>query len=222
LLDTTSPGGRRPNLDPELIGDLAAALGLTFVDDGRGDGMSTFGPEDVFHYYYAILNSPAYRARYADLLVYDFPRLPPITDTALFWALTGFGAALIDLHLLRPKGVVGVGGAGGAMALTAPGVPFPVAGPGEVREVRYEAPGEGQHAGRVWINDEQYFARVDAIAWEWRVGGYQPAQRWLTDRRGRTLTFDDLRHYGRIVAALRETARVVAAIDALLPGWPLP
>jgi len=52
LLDTTAPGGRRSNLDLELIGEMATALGLTFVDDGRGDAVSTFGPEDVFHYYY--------------------------------------------------------------------------------------------------------------------------------------------------------------------------
>ncbi len=61
--------------------------------------------------------------------------------------------------------------------------------------------------GNVFINATQHFTRVPAKAWEFYIGGYQPAQKWLKDRKGRTLTFDDIQHYRRIIAALSETDR---------------
>jgi len=36
---------------------------------------ATFGPEDVFAYIYAVLNSPSYQSRYFDFLKLDFPEL---------------------------------------------------------------------------------------------------------------------------------------------------
>ncbi|MEQ1558470.1 MAG: type ISP restriction/modification enzyme [Methyloglobulus sp.] len=69
--------------------------------------------------------------------------------------------------------------------------------------------------GKVWINDTQYFDGVPAIAWEFYIGGYQPAQKWLKDRHGRTLTFEDILHYQKIIVALTETYRIMQAIDAV-------
>ena len=63
------------------------------MPDGRGDLDATFGPEDVFHYIYAVLHSPEYRRRYADFLKSDFPRVPP-RGRALFAELVGWVRAL--------------------------------------------------------------------------------------------------------------------------------
>jgi len=202
---------RRANLSNAFVKEIASATGLTSLPDGKGDGSASFGPEDIFHYIYAVLHDPRYRARYADLLKIDFPRIPLPASAEQFWTLAGHGAALVDLHLLRLPGAAGVGGAGGHPALVSPGVTFPAAGSGKVERVRYQPPAAGQE-GRVSINPEQYFAGVEPLVWEARVGGYQPARKWLEDRKGRELSVDDVRHYGRMVAALRETLRVMEKI----------
>ena len=69
--------------------------------------------------------------------------------------------------------------------------------------------------GRVWINDQQYFDGVPVIAWEFYIGGYQPAQKWLKDRHGRKLSFEDIRHYQKIIVALTETHRIMQTIDSI-------
>jgi len=98
LLDAAEEG-RRPNLSPEFVNELSEKLGLSFVPDGTGDLADTFGPEDVFHYAYAVFHSPTYRSRYAEFLKRDFPRLPPTSERGLFAALAGKGAELVGLHL---------------------------------------------------------------------------------------------------------------------------
>jgi predicted helicase len=204
---TPAPGGRRPNLNPVFIADLEAKLGLTFVPDGQGDLQTTFGPEDVFHYLYAVFHAPTYRSRYAEFLKIDFPRVPLTSDPALFRTLCGLGAQLVALHLLEQP----------APALTT----YPVKGSDRVESVRYTEPGAGASEGRVWINKEQYFAGVPPEVWAFHIGGYQVAEKWLKDRKGRKLDYADLQHYGRIIAALAATIRLMAAIDAAIPGWPL-
>jgi len=74
---------------------------------------------------------------------------------------------------------------------------------------------------RVWVNANQYFDAVPKNVWEFHVGGYQSCQKWLKDRKGRTLSYDDMQHYRKIVIAQAETIRLMAEIDGLIPGWPL-
>ena len=69
--------------------------------------------------------------------------------------------------------------------------------------------------GKVYINADQYFDNVPAIAWEFFIGGYQPAQKWLKDRKGRTLGFEDILHYQKIIVALTETDRIMKEIDTI-------
>jgi hypothetical protein len=66
--------------------------------------------------------------------------------------------------------------------------------------------------GRVMINPDQYFDNVPALAWEFHIGGYQPAQKWLKDRKGRALSFDDVLHYQKIIKILTETDRIMKEI----------
>jgi len=98
---TDAPGGRRPSLSPDFITDLSQHLALRFIPDGRGDLSQTFGPEDIFHYTYAVFHSPTYRTRYTEFLKIDFPHLPLTSDRELFAILAGLGADLVALHLLE-------------------------------------------------------------------------------------------------------------------------
>jgi len=68
----------------------------------------------------------------------------------------------------------------------------------------------------VWINDEQYFDNIPVKAWEFYIGGYQPAQKWLKDRHGRILSYEDILHYQKIIKALVLTDEIMYKIDEVL------
>jgi predicted helicase len=218
--------GRRPNLAPQFISELEKRLTLPFVSEGNGDLKKTFGPEDVFNYIYAVLHSPTYRTRYAEFLKSDFPHVPLTSDLNAFRSLCGFGAELIALHLLESS------------KLSRPIARYPVTGPNLVEKgfPKYLAPGEPEPgidtplpAGRVYISKPhaksgakgQYFEGVPPEVWNFHIGGYQVCEKWLKDRRGRTLIYDDLEHYRKVVTALAETIRLMAEIDAAIPKWPI-
>lgn len=65
----------------------------------------------------------------------------------------------------------------------------------------------------MFINETQFFGNVPEVAWNFYIGGYQSAQKWLKDRKGRTLTNSDIEHYQKIVVALVETDRIMKEID---------
>ena len=225
--------GRRPNLNPEFVKEIEGKLGLTFVSDGCGDLKRTFGPEDVFHYMYAVFHSPTYRSRYAEFLKIDFPRLSLTCDVKLFVKLSGLGSELVGLHLLESPD------------LDNPPVRYPIkdddtvakgypkyvpGGSTGVSPVKKEKKDMGEtpmphivskDGGRVHINAKQYFEPVAEEVWEFHVGGYQVCQKWLKDRRGRKLSYDDITHYSKVVVALGETIRLMGEIDAAIPAWPI-
>jgi predicted helicase len=173
----------------------------------RGDLQKTVGPEDVFHYAYAVFHSPTYRTRYTEFLKVDFPRLPLTGDAKLFRALAGRGAELVALHLMESP------------RLNDLITEFPVKGDNEVEKVQYTDDDQ-----RVWINAKQYFGGVAKAVWDFHVGGYQVCEKWLKDRKTRTLTYDDLQHYQKIVVILQETIRLMNEIDSVVEnrgGWPI-
>ncbi|HZM06374.1 MAG TPA: type ISP restriction/modification enzyme [Candidatus Saccharimonadales bacterium] len=202
--------GRRPNLSAAFIEDFCEKLKVKFVPNGLGrPGKRELGPELIFHYAYAVFHSPAYRERYAEFLRADFPRLPMTTDFELFRELAGFGGELVNLHA-RGKG-------------DPRGISFPVKGDNIIEQVRYQPP-QGEEPGRVWINDRQHFAGVPETAWTFPIGGYLPAQRWLKDRVGRALGYEEQSEYQRIIWALIQTRRLMGEIDASINqhgGWPM-
>jgi hypothetical protein len=99
---------------------------------------------------------------------------------------------------------------------------YPKAGSNKIiRRISINDPGfvpedDYKESGKVWINDEQYFGNVPFKAWEFKIGGYQPAQKWLKDRRGRTLSMEEIQHYQKIIVALMETNRLMEEIDGVL------
>ncbi len=214
LFDTNepfnAPGGRRPNFALSFITDISNKLKMQFIPDGKGDLQGTFGPEDIFHYMYAVFHSSTYRTRYAEFLKIDFPRLPLTSNANLFCELCKLGERLVRLHLMEQSGQ--------AMPK------YPESGTNVVEKIDYTQPADNPQKSRVWINKTQYFEGVPPEVWNFHVGGYQVCQKWLKDRKGRTLSFDDIRHYQRIVAALAETITLMEQINEVIEehgGWPV-
>ena len=186
---------RTPNLNPEIVGQLAEGLGLTFTPEKEATE-GTFAPIDLLDYIYAVLHSPRYRETYKEFLKIDFPRVPYPKDAGTFWQLVALGGELRQIHLLESPAV--------EQYITQ----YPVGGDNAVDKPTYQN-------GRVYINAEQYFDSVPEVAWSFYIGGYQPAQKWLKDRRGRQLAFEDILHYQKIIVALTETDRLMKEIDRI-------
>ena len=211
--------GRRPNLDPGFVERLARASDLRFVPDGRGDLRATFGPEDVLAYIYAVFHSPGYRERYEAHLKLDFPRVPLPESAKLGRELMKAGRDLLSLHLLesgdldypntdyagpRAPMVGRVGWSNGTVWLDAAKT--------NARE-RHRATQPGQYG----------FHGVREDVWDFQIGGYQVCHKWLKDRKGCTLSREDIVHYQKIVVAVSETITIMAAIDGVIDhfgGWP--
>lgn len=154
------------------------------------------GDIDIFDYVYAVLYSPSYRQRYKEFLKSDFPKIPYPENGGQFKKLAEKGKKLRELHLLESPIV-------NNFATT-----YPIVGSGKVEKVTYSD-------GRVYINDEQYFGGVPEIAWNFYIGGYQAAQKWLKDRIGRVLNSDDIEHYQKMIVTLVETDRIMREIDKI-------
>jgi hypothetical protein len=182
---------RRPNFAPEFLKEIEKKAGKQ-------------SPEKIFNYIYAVLHSPTYRTRYADFLKIDFPRVPLTSDKKLFAALVKLGGDLSALHLLESP------------ELNRSNVAFPVAGSSEVEKGFPKFKDDC-----VYINKTQYFDGVLFNVWSFTIGGYQVCEKWLKDRRERTLSHDDLQHYKKIVAALERTIKLMQEIDNVVPQWPI-
>ena len=187
-----------------------------------GIDANAFTTEDVFHYVYAVFHSPAYRTRYAEFLRIDFPCIPLTDDASLFRRLCALGGDLVGLHLLEdayPAASWNISSPSGESPFSTLITRFAGKGYPEV------AKGYPKYKdGSVYINTACYFEGVPEGVWNFHVGGYQVCEKWLKDRRGRTLTDQDVNHYQRIVVALNETIRLMAEIDRVIEdhgGWPL-
>ncbi|MDD3693933.1 MAG: N-6 DNA methylase [Candidatus Pacebacteria bacterium] len=153
-------------------------------------------PENILDYIYAVLHSPTYREKYKEFLKIDFPRVPYPENKETFWHLVKLGEELRTLHLMEDKKVYDF--------ITT----FPESGTDSVDKISYKD-------GKVFINESQYFGNVPELAWNSYIGGYQPAQKWLKDRKGRTLTNEDIEHYQKIIKVLSETDRIMKEIDGV-------
>ena len=150
----------------------------------------------MLDYIYGVLHSPNYRETYKEFLKIDFPRVPYPETAEEFWAFVRLGSELRQYHLLEHPKIDDF--------VTS----YPESGDNKVEKPLYKD-------GNVYINETQYFANVPDVAWNFYIGGYQPAQKWLKDRKGRTLSFEDIRHYQRIIVSLTETDRLMKEIDLL-------
>ena len=210
-LFTDSVVNRKSNLKSDFVDEFRTRLGLIFMADGKGDRITSFGPEDVFDYLYAVFHSNNYRNRYKEFLRIDFARLPLTSNAELFRGLCTLGSKLVSLHLLNEY----------IPSITT----YPIAGKSNVEVVRYAPQCDGHsNFGRVWINNAQYFEGIPTDVWNFNVGGYQVCDKWLKDRKDRQLTYEELTNYQKIVSALNETIALMSEIDKLIDkhgGWPI-
>jgi predicted helicase len=195
---------REPNLNPKIVKQISQKLGLPFLpdhEDAKADGKNAFSPLDLLDYIYAVLHSPAYREKYKEFLKIYFPRIP-YPEKANFWQLIALGKQIRELHLLESP------------LLAKPICSYDVDGDNKIEKPEYKDVKDG--LGKVYINKTQYFNNVPEIAWNFYIGGYQPAQKWLKDRKTRTLNYDDITHYQKIIVALFETDKLMKQIDLIL------
>ena len=195
-LSTEIEETRKPNLKPEIVALIAKHLKLQFQSEKERNSVSSFAPIDILDYIYAVLHSPTYRETYKEFLKIDFPKIPYPKDTNTFWQLVKLGAQIREIHLLESNVVENY--------ITQ----FNVIGDNNVEKIKFEN-------GKVYINETQYFDNVPEIAWNFYIGGYQPAQKWLKDRKEKILNFDDIFHYQKIIVALTETERIMKEIDKI-------
>jgi predicted helicase len=234
---------KKPNLNEKIINEISQRLGLQFTDEPVGaycirpcetninnvgvcNTPLQFAPIDVLDYIYAVLHSPSYREKYKEFLKIDFPRVPYPENAEQFLQLVELGGKLRHLHLLED--VESQGNIAN----------YPIAGSNEIEKPQYaqsrhcgfnpQSPAneeeiagqarndEEKEVGSVFINDTQYFDNVPRAAWNFYIGGYQPAQKWLKDRKGRKLNFDDIQHYQKIIKALKKTAETMKEIDKII------
>ena len=201
---------RIPNLNPDIVKQIAVGLGMTFTneketesnvcfansDEVRPEFRQSFAPIDLLDYIYAVLHSPTYREKYKEFLKIEFPRVPAPLDRVEFMQLVKLGGELRQIHLLESSTV--------EKYITQ----YPEDGDNIVTKPVYKN-------GNVYINEDQHFANVPEVAWNFYIGGYQPAQKWLKDRKGRELNYDDILHYQKMVVALNETDRIMKEIDKI-------
>lgn len=178
-------GSKTPNLKKEIVDEIEKNVGKTL-------------PEDVFDYIYAVLHSPNYRKKYKEFLKIDFPRAPYPKNIVTFKKLVELGRELRELHLLESPKIKNF--------VTT----YPKAG-NDTIEKKYPK----YEKGKVYINEKQYFGNVSELIWNFYIGGYQPAQKWLKDRQGCILSNTDIEHYQKIIVALAETGRVMVEIDKI-------
>jgi predicted helicase len=186
---------RTPNLNTEIVKQIADKLELSFTNE-KETTKDTFAPIDILDYIYAVLHSPAYREKYKEFLKIDFPRVPYPKDHETFWKLVKLGGEIRQIHLLESPSVESY--------ITQ----YRIGGDNLVVKPQYKD-------GKVFINETQHFDNVPQIAWEFYIGGYQPAQKWLKDRKDRKLEIEDIMHYQKIIVSLTETHRLMQEIDMI-------
>ena len=195
--DTLGKVEKVPNLDKDVVTKIEESLRAS------ASPREKITPESIFDYIYAVLHTPEYRERYREFLKVDFPRIPYPTNAATFRKLAKIGGELRELHLMKTKPT-----AGERNRIAN----FPKGGSNAVEDVRFAD-------GKVYINDGQYFDHVNEADFGFFIGGYQPAQKWLKDRKGRTLANEDIDHYQAIILALSRTRALMQKLSALSKEW---
>lgn len=187
---------RKPNLNMDIVQDLETRLGLTFTPE-KENTECTFAPIDILDYIYGVLHSNKYRTKYKEFLKIDFPRIPYPANKDYFFNVAELGKRLREIHLMEAPEV--------KEYITSYGV----SGDNEVIKPEYKD-------NKVYINRAQYFDNVPEVAWNFYIGGYQPAQKWLKDRKGRILSYDEILHYQQIIKALVLTNDIMQQIDEIV------
>lgn len=161
-------------------------------------------PEDILGYIYAVLHSSEYRAKYAEFLKIDFPRIPFPDDEAKFYQLSALGRDLVQKHLMNeiPAGKYSEMGA------------YKGAGDNEVKKPDYR-----EKSGKLFINETQYFENVPSAVYGFHIGGYQVLDKYLKDRKKRVLSLDEIENVENVVKILAFTIDRMKKINDETKDW---
>lgn len=192
-------GTKFENITDEFFGELEKATGLKHhtLDDASDVADTEFTTLDIMDYIYAILYAPSYRTKYKALLDSAFPRIPLPKNKTQFKALVDLGRQLRELHLSKQEGSFDSD------------VTYPEIGDNVVSQYKFKD-------DCVYINKSQYFGNIPKKAWEFFIGGYQPLEKWLKDRKGQVLSFDEITHYQYMVYAISKTIDLMSQIDQIV------
>ena len=123
----------------------------------------------------------------------DFPKVPYPKNRDEFCGMSALGYKLRKLHLLEEK-------------LNCDAITFCGNGNNCIESVKYET-------GKVYINKTQYFDNVSEDAWNMNIGGYNPLQKWMKDRKLTIMTEERTEHYRYMIIALEKTKAIMDEID---------
>ncbi len=177
----------------DIVKELEQKTSLTFTPE-KEETANTFAPIDILDYIYGVLYSHKYREKFKEFLKIDFPKIPYPKNADYFFKIKVLGKQIREIHLLEGPKV--------NEFITS----YPITGNNEVEKTEYKD-------NKVYINRTQYFDNVPQKAWEFYIGGYQPAQKWLKDRKGRVLSWENVEHYQKIIVALAKTYELMQKID---------
>lgn len=188
LFRNTESQSSKPNFKPEFFQTIRKIFPKVL-------------PEEIFYYIYGVLYSDIYRKKYRESLRIDFPKIPLTNDYEIFKEMSNLGKELVEIHLLKSE------------SLQKDLAKYPVAGSDRAEEVKYQEKDE-----KVYINKEQYFANIPGEIWQYHIGAYQVLEKWLKDRRERSLTSEEIEHYLKIATAIKLTIEVQRKIDEIYPS----
>ncbi|OQA93935.1 MAG: N-6 DNA Methylase [Microgenomates group bacterium ADurb.Bin219] len=188
LDDSQVSSGKTSNIKQDFLNLLSAAY------------KQAVSPEEVFYYIYAVLYSNLYRKKFEEFLKIDFPKVPFTKDYTLFRKVSNIGKELADLHLLNSP------------LLNNPATKFE-GGDGEfVKKWHYDS-----KLKRIYINEKQFFTNVAPEVWDYFIGGYQVLDKWLKDRKDKSLSSEEINHYIKVIEALKHTLEIQTNIDKIYP-----
>jgi len=188
---------KKPNIKPEIFQLLQAKY--------AAQNTAEITPEAILGYIYAVLHSPTYRSKYKDFLKTDFPRIPFCEDFGVFEQMSALGWDLINAHLMKSDG----------LKQKYPGLgSYTNKGGNEVTKVFY-----AENLQRLNINDTQFFDAIPEPVYNFHIGGYQVLNKYLKDRKGRTLTLDEINNVEFIAKILAFTMDIMQEIDKVSTDW---
>ena len=196
-------------------------------------------PEHIIGYIYAILYSPVYRTKYAEFLKGDFPKIPFPEDEDIFEQLAKIGYELICVHLKHDPLVYNgplssnekhpvpdivtkemnrmgdfMGSSNNDSVEKIEYIPY-----NTETENLFPSYYKNSEMGIISINKEKYFAAVPRICWEFQIGGYTVLQKFLKDRKGRVLTYNEIENVEKMVRIIHYTITQMSAVNNLTKEW---
>ncbi len=195
-----------PSLSP-FTREWIGSLGMSIDEESS---------RQLLYFCYAILYCPSYGARFAEFLKVDFPRVPFPGNLKLFRDLAQLGGKLAAVHLMESPKLE-------RFITTYAGPKSPEVGRVGWSDDTVWLDAAATKKGQPATPGTTGFRGVPEEVWNFHIGGYQVCEKWLKDRKGRTLSKDDITHYQKIVVALAETIRLMKEIDEVIEahgGWP--